>query len=124
MRTIAGPDASNSNGSFHDPYDDSTVRPVTADTISSCSATEGWPGRTVRLTIDALDSDENHTVEAITWSLPEPTPVFSTGADWFRRHFAHPFGSGRLNKLSSAGSGRASPALQAPLKYAAKKYSE
>jgi Transposase, Mutator family len=48
----------------------------------------------------------------------------STGADWFRRHFAHPFGSGRLNKLSSAGSGRASPALQAPLKYAAKKYSE
>jgi hypothetical protein len=68
-----------SGDSFYSPYsDDSTVRPVTGGYDLELIRTGGWPGATVELTIDALDSDGNHTVEAITWNLPEPTSVFAT----------------------------------------------
>ena len=69
-----------STGNFHTPYvDDSTVTPVTGGYDLELIRAGGWPGTTVELTIDALDNDGNHTVETITWNVPEPTSVVGTG---------------------------------------------
>jgi hypothetical protein len=71
-----------SDGTFQSPYsDNSTVRPVTGGYDLELIRTGGWPGTTVELTIYALDSDGNHTVETINWNLPEPTPFGTGGLD-------------------------------------------
>lgn len=71
-----------SGGSFHSPYsDDSTVTPVTGGYHLELIRAGGWPGTTVELTIDALDSDGTHAVETITWNLPEPIMLGTGGLD-------------------------------------------
>jgi hypothetical protein len=60
------------SGAFQAPFlSSSTTTPVTGGFDWNIQRTGGWPlVSSVQLTIDAADSDGNHTVETIVWQLP------------------------------------------------------
>lgn len=61
-----------SGGAFQGAYLSSSTLSVTGGFDWKIERSGGWPGSSVELTIDAADTDGNHTIETIVWNLPVP----------------------------------------------------